>query len=144
METRRQPSRPSSDAYRPEPTARLAQVGPAAPWRLMLFVVTKEGAKAKTKAKDTDRSKTEKTNCFYCGKLGPRKSECWKLTADKTKSIPEEKPHNINEVGATGSGSPPTTTQHVSALTVSRRDAEEQAVEQDKRSNCHRAMDKRH
>ena len=42
----------------------------------------------------------------YCGKLGHRKSECWKLAADKNKSTSEGKPRNINELGATGSGPP--------------------------------------
>ena len=40
-----------------------------------------------------DASKTERTKCIYCGKVG-----------HGNKSTSEEKPHNINEMGATGSG----------------------------------------
>ena len=49
----------------------------------------KENGKKQEDSWDTDVSKTEKTKCFYCGKLGHRKSECWKLAADKTKLTSE-------------------------------------------------------
>ena len=48
------------------------------------------------------------------------------LAADKIKSTSEGKPHNINELGATGSGPPQAAAQQISALTVSGRDPEEQ------------------
>ena len=58
----------------------------------------------KKHSEDTDASKTEETTCFYCGKLRHGKLECWKLTADSIKSTWEGMPHNINELGAAGSG----------------------------------------
>ena len=123
----------------PEPRARSARLQPAAPRRWMLFVVMKERARVRTKArawvkmtarrwrtlKTVTRLRRRRRNAFYCVKLGHRKSECWKLAADKTKSTSEAKPECINELGATGSGPPQAAAQQVSALTVSGRDLEE-------------------
>ena len=89
----------------------------AALWRLMLFVVTKENARARIRA----RVKITAIRRLWT-LTRPRRN----IAADNTKSTSEGKPQNINELRATGSGPRQALAQEVSALTVSGRDPEEQ------------------
>ena len=74
---------------------------------------------------DASVSKTEKPKCFHFGKLRHRKPECGKLVANTAKSTSEGKPHNIGELGATGTVQTQASASQVSSLTVSERDPEE-------------------
>ena len=85
----------------------------------MLFVVVKEKGRDKGKGKDNGKKKKDSQDA------GSSDTGSRSAGSSQQTSTSEGKPHNINELGATGSGLPQSASQQVSTLTVSGRAPEE-------------------